>query len=134
MVQARREFILYLAISVLLLAFDRTYAIFSHGVSSLSMTLMFLPVLLGGILFVTLRWIMKERFWNHHLYRLFSYLYHSSIVVFVNGMLVRGILEIGGTHSKLLVVFQVLFGVLSVLTVLIFLLIIKGRKFKRKHK
>ena len=133
MVQARREFILYLAISVLLLAFDRTYAIFSHGVSSLSMTLMFLPVLLGGILFVILRWIMKERFWNHRLYRLFSYLYHSSIVVFVNGMLVRGILEIGGTDSKLLVVFQLVFGVLAALTVLIFLLIIKGRKFKRKQ-
>lgn len=134
MVQARREFILYLAISVLLLAFDRTYAIFSHGVSSLSMTLMFLPVLLGGLLFVTLRWIMKERLWNHRLYRLFSYLYHSSIIVFVNGMLVRGIVEIAGSGSKFLLVFDIFFGILAVLTVLTLLLIIRGRKFKRKHK
>ncbi|MDP2813008.1 MAG: hypothetical protein Q8S15_03010 [Erysipelotrichaceae bacterium] len=134
MIQARREFILYLAISVLLLAFDRTYAIFSHGVSSLNMTLMFLPVLLGGILFVTLRWIMKGWLWNHRLYRLFSYLYHSSIVVFVNGMLVRGILEIAGSDSKFLLVFHLLFGLLAGLTLLTLLLIIKGIKFKRKHK
>jgi hypothetical protein len=134
MVQARREFILYLAISVLLLAFDRSYAIFSHGVSSLSMTLMFLPVLFGGIVLVILRGIMKERLLNHRLYRLFSYLYHSSIVIFVNGMLVRGVLEIAGTYSKHLYVFNVLFGILLVLTVITLILIINGKKSKYRKR
>lgn len=131
MVQARREFILYLAISVLLLAFDRTYAIFSYGVSSLSMTLMFLPVLFGGIMIVTLRGVMKERLWNHRLYRLFSYLYHSSIALLVNGMLVKGVLEIAGTHSKYLIVFHLFFGIFATLTI-VALLMILGKKSKRK--
>ncbi len=134
MVQARREFILYLAISVLLLAFDRSYAIFSHGVSSLSMTLMFVPVLFGGIVLVALRGMMKERLWNHRLYRLFSYLYHTSLVVFVNGMLVRGILEIAGKYSEYLYVFHILFGILVVMTVTTLILIIDGRKSKYKKR
>ncbi|PKM86953.1 MAG: hypothetical protein CVU85_06790 [Firmicutes bacterium HGW-Firmicutes-10] len=132
MVQARREFILYLAFSVLLLSFDRTYAIFSHGVSSLSMTLMFLPVLLGGLVFVLLRALMKHRLYKHRLYRLFTFLYHSSIALFVNGMLVKGILEIAGTGSKYIVIFQLLAGMLAIVSCGVLYMIIKGKnKIKR---
>lgn len=129
MVQARREFIIYLAISVLLLAFDRTYAIFSYGVSSLSMTLMFLPVLFGGIILVTLRGVMKERLWNHRLYRLFSYLYHSAMVLFVNGMLVTGILEIAHTSSQMLFIFHLLSILVALLSgITLFIILFKKNR------
>lgn len=127
MVQARREFILYLAVSVLLLAFDRTYAIFSHGVSSSSMTLMFMPVLLGGLLFVTMRWIMKGRLWNHRLYRLFSFLYHSAMVLLVNGMLVTGILEIAHTNSQFLYIYPVLAGLVTLLSFITLFVILRKK-------
>ena len=130
MVQARREFIFYLAIAVLLLAFDRTYAIFSHGVSSLSMTLMFLPVLVGGILWVGLRWLIKARLWGHRLYRMFSFLYHSSVALLVNGMLVAGILEIGGTNSNFIMLFWLFSGLFAVLSVWVFIRIMTSRKSK----
>jgi hypothetical protein len=131
MIQARREFILYLAIAVLMLAFDRTYAIFSHGVSSLSMTLMFLPVLLGGILWVGLRWLYKERLWGHRLYRMLSFLYHSAIALLINGMLVQGILEIAQTNSIYVMLFWVLAGFVAILTVLTFYSLISSKKFKK---
>jgi hypothetical protein len=131
MVQARREFILYLAFSVLLLAFDRTYVIFSHGVSSLSMTLMFLPVLSGGLVIVVLRAIMKQRLYNHRLYRLFTFLYHSSMAVYVNGMLVKGILEIAGASVKNIAIFEWLSAVLAMLSIWILFLIIKNKMQKK---
>lgn len=132
MIQARREFIFYLAAAVLLLAFDRTYAIFSHGISSLSMTLMFLPVLLGGILWVGLRWFFKARLWGHRLYRMLSFFYHSAIVVLINGLLVNGILEIAETESDYVIIFWALSGVLAILAIMIFVLITKSRKFRMK--
>lgn len=132
MIQARREFIFYLAMAVLLLAFDRTYAIFSHGISSLSMTLMFLPVLLGGILWVGLRWFFKARLWGHRLYRMLSFFYHSAIVVLINGLLVNGILEIAETESDYVIIFWALSGVLAILAIMIFVLITKSRKFRMK--
>lgn len=132
MIQARREFIFYLAMAVLLLAFDRTYAIFSHGISSLSMTLMFLPVLLGGILWVGLRWFFKARLWGHRLYRMLSFFYLSAIVVLINGLLVNGILEIAETESDYVIIFWALSGVLAILAIMIFVLITKSRKFRMK--
>jgi hypothetical protein len=131
MVQARREFIIYLAFSVLLLAFDRTYVIFSHGVSSLSMTLMFLPVLTGGFVLTLLRAIMKQRLYHHRLYRLFSFLYHSSIALYVNGMLVEGILEIAGASTKSIVFFDLLSAAHAMLSIWILFLIIMNKKQKK---
>jgi hypothetical protein len=131
MVQARREFIIYLAFSVLLLAFDRTYVIFSHGVSSLSMTLMFLPVLTGGLVLTMLRAVMKHRLYNHRLYRLFSFLYHSSIALVVNGMLVKGILEIADASTKSTAIFELLSAALAMLSIWILFLIIKNKKQKK---
>ena len=134
MVQARREFILYLSISVLLLAFDRTYAIFSHGVSSLSMTLMFLPVLVGGIFWVSLRGFFKARLRGHRLYRLLTFLFHSSIAFLVNGMLVKGILDIAGTSSNYILLFWVLSALLAGMSVLILYIIFNDRKFRHKSR
>lgn len=134
MVQARREMIFYLAVSVLLLAFDRTYAIFSHGVSSLSMTLMFLPALLGGITLVSLRGFLKVRLWGHRLYRLFSFLYHSSFTLLINGMLVKGILEIAGTSSAYLYIFWFLSGLLAVLALSVLFFIVNSRRFRLKKQ
>lgn len=93
---------------------------------------MFLPVLLGGILWVGLRWFFKARLWGHRLYRMLSFFYHSAIVVLINGLLVNGILEIAETESDYVIIFWALSGVLAILAIMIFVLITKSRKFRMK--
>jgi hypothetical protein len=95
------------------------------------MTLMFLPVLSGGLVIVVLRAIMKQRLYNHRLYRLFTFLYHSSMAVYVNGMLVKGILEIAGASVKNIAIFEWLSAVLAMLSIWILFLIIKNKMQKK---
>jgi hypothetical protein len=95
------------------------------------MTLMFLPVLSGGLVIVALRAIMKQRLYNHRLYRLFTFLYHSSMAVYVNGMLVKGILEIAGASVKNIAIFEWLSAVLAMLSIWILFLIIKNKMQKK---
>lgn len=95
------------------------------------MTLMFLPVLTGGLVLILLRSVMKQRLYNHRLYRLFSFLYHSSIALYVNGMLVKGILEIAGASTKNIAIFEWFSAALAMLSIWILFLIIKNKKQKK---
>ena len=101
-----RFFRIYGIITLLLLVLTRIYALFSHGVSSLSMELMFLPVLIGGIIYF---WIDKKTPKNvkvQSLYTWFTYTFHTAVVLMVNRMLVTGILYIAGTDTDKLFIFD----------------------------
>ncbi len=134
MVKARREFIVYLAISVLLLLVDRFITFLVAGSGSLSLTLMFLPVVLGGLILVVIRAIMKNRLTDHLFYRLFTFLYHSAIAVLVNGLLVQGILDSWVAESRYLFVFWGISAVLALFSVFTLFLIIKKNKKVRRRK
>ena len=91
--------IVYLAVSVLAIAINKIYAIFGHGVSSASMSLMFLYPLLGGAaVFFVLRLIAPYASQTPR-FRLHYNLYNSGIAALTAASFFKGIFDIAGTAS-----------------------------------
>lgn len=132
MIQERREFIPYLAISVGLAVFERLFTLLFQVSGTLSMTLMFLPVVIGGLAWVMIRSMYKERLTRHKLYRLCSFLFHSSLTLLVNGLLIQGILESFSAESKYLVSFWILSGLSGLLFLIVLRLIVSSYNKKRQ--
>ncbi len=97
----------YLALSAACVAFDRIYALFAHGVSSASMSLLFLYPLLGGFLPFFLLWRYPPRSAQQP-GRLPFNCWNSGLAALAAGSLLRGIMQIAGTSSPLLVAFPAL--------------------------
>ncbi|SDN75654.1 hypothetical protein [Acetanaerobacterium elongatum] len=103
----RKTMLVYLAISVFCIVFDRIYALFGHGVYSASMSLMFLYPLLGGALPFLLLWQFAPQEDSVSHYRLYYNCYNSGIAALTVQSLLNGIFEIAGTASRYLIVFVV---------------------------
>ena len=89
----------YLILTLAAIAFSRVYALFSHGVSSGSMTWLFLYPLLGGAAFYTLLGLLLPAAPSVAGYRLFYNLHNSGVATLSAASLLQGILEIAGTAS-----------------------------------
>lgn len=96
----------YGLISVLLIAIERIYALFSHGVFSWSMALMFMPVLFGGAIYLWIDARVPLIHKSKTYYVWFTYTYHTFIALFVNRLLIEGILQIAGSDSNAMVIFD----------------------------
>lgn len=108
--QARR----YLFSSAGLLILHLIYAQFSHGVSSPYMTFMFLvPLLLGALPCFLLMYLrpdcVRSPGWQTG-----SCLYGGGMAAMVNGMMLRGVMDIAGTASPYLILFSLLGGALMI--------------------
>lgn len=103
--QALKTAIVYFAVAVFCFIFNKVYAIFGHGVSSDSMTRMFLYPLLGGVLIYTLLWLFMNHTEKVPHYRFFFNSYNSGIAALTVKSLLFGILEIAGTSSPYLIAF-----------------------------
>lgn len=105
-----RRALLFLFFTLFCVLFDRIYALFSHEVSSMSMTLMFLYPLIGGIFCLLL-------FQGRSNYGFTFCL--LGIITLVLGSLLRGVFEIAGAGSKYLIAYPIagwiLFAVGSIL-------------------
>ena len=112
----------YGLISVLLIAVERIYALYSHGVFSWSMALMFLPVLCGGAVYLLIDARVPLIHKSKTSYVWFTYTYHTFMALFVNRLLIEGILQIAGSDSNAMVIFDVSLIFFLVVS-LIFLLI-----------
>jgi hypothetical protein len=134
MIQARREFIPYLAISVGLSVFERLFTYLFRVSGTLSMTLMFLPVLIAGFLWVVIRSMYKERLTRHKLYRLCSFMYHFSLTMLVNGLFIQGILESFSAESNYLSSFWILSGLSGLLFLVVLRLILSASSNKKRRK
>lgn len=105
--QPLKTAIIFLAVSVFCIVFNKIYAVFGHGVSSDSMTFMFLYPLLCGALPFLLIWFAGPQPDTVAFYR-FSYnIFNSGIALLTVGSLLNGIFEIAGTSSVYLIVFTV---------------------------
>lgn len=93
-----------LAVSILCLLINLVYALFGHGVRSVSMTWMFLYPLVGGtFLFLLLHWVHPRVYPRR--YRLFYNAHFAGIAALTLGSFFQGILEIAGASSALLPLF-----------------------------
>jgi len=93
----------YLVLALAAIIVDNVYALYGHGVRSLSMTWMFLYPLLGGALFYSLVYRLlpevRELDKKFSAYRVFFNLYNSGIAALTISAFLKGILEIAGTGS-----------------------------------
>ena len=109
----KKTIIIYFFTTIFTIVFDRIYALFSHGVSSLSMNLMFLYPLLGGVVvYYILGYLLKNK--KNSMIISFN-LYNSGIAILTVGSLLRGIMDIAGTSSQYIKYYFII-GVLVIIT------------------
>jgi len=118
--QARRTAAIYLAISILCIIADKIYALFGHGVTSASMTLMFLYPLIGGLVPFLLLWLFVPRADNIRSYRFFYNCYNSGIAALTVQSMLNGVLEIAGTSSNYLIYMTFTGWLLTILGIIVF--------------
>lgn len=97
----------YFFIAIFTLIFDKVYSLFSHGVSSKYMDLMFLYPLIGGALIYLLLFIFARNI-NYNKNKLSFNIYNAGIATLTVGSLLHGIFEIAGTSSEYIVYYSVI--------------------------
>lgn len=96
----------YTAVTAFCILFNYVYSLYAHGVSSYSMTYMFLFPLLGGTFVFGGCYLLKNRVKG--LSRLSFNLYNSGIAWLTVGSCVKGVVEIAGYGSDYIKVFFVI--------------------------
>ena len=108
---SRKCFKVYLAVSVFVLVFSIVYEIFSHGVISLYMILAFLfPLILGALPFGIINFMKK----NYYPDTIASNAYHAGVSTLTVGCIMKGVLDIYGTSSSLIPIYNIVGIVLIV--------------------
>lgn len=111
----RKSVIVYVFTALFALLFDRIYSLFSHGVASASMSLMWVWLLCFGAAVYILIELLSMRTKKHISGRLPMNIYNSGTAVFTVGMLLDGILEIAGTGSEYISIYRFA-GILLMIT------------------
>ncbi len=91
--------LVYLVVSVCMIALNQLYGLFGHGVHSAAMTWMFVYPLLGGAGVFLLIQKRAPSMQYRGRYRVFCNLYHAGIAALTMAGFLKGILEIAGTTS-----------------------------------
>jgi len=120
---------MYLAISILCIAVNMIYATFGHGVSSDSMTWMFLYPLIGGILYFLLRVIMFFRNSRASRDRVCFNLYNSGIATLTVGSFLKGMMDIAGTSSKFVILYYQIGWLFIASSIILFMI----RKYGKRN-
>ena len=121
-----KTIITYLGVSIFAVVFDKIYSLYSHGVSSLYMDLMFLYPLIGGVLVYCVIAILIKNI-NYNKYRISFNIYNSGSAILTVGSLLRGIFEIAGT-SSIYVNYYTIFGVMCIIIGVLSILIIEFKE------
>ncbi|MEA4889993.1 MAG: hypothetical protein VB070_11075 [Clostridiaceae bacterium] len=126
--QVCKTAIVYLAVSAFCIIFDKIYALFGHGVSSASMSLMYLYPLAGGMLPFLILGLLVPEACRIRAYRPAVNLYHSGLAALTVSSLLNGVMEIAGTSSSYLPVFNVCGWTLLAAGLFIFLIALIRRQ------
>jgi hypothetical protein len=97
---------IYFFTAVFAFAFDRIYAIFSHGVSSEDMSSVWIFLLCSGTLFYTALHIISAKT-KYQPKRFACNIYNSGTAVFAVGMLLKGVFDIAGTGSDFILFYRI---------------------------
>jgi hypothetical protein len=118
---SKKTGITYLVLTVVTIIIEKIYRLFGHGVTSPSMTWMFLYPLAGGLLIYL---VSREKvgMGSSERFRSVFNLYHSGIATLTVGSFLMGVLEIAGTDSDYLPYFYIVGFVMVLLGILLFTL------------
>lgn len=125
---------IYLLLSILCIIIDNIYALFGHGVTSASMTCMFLYPLLGGTLIFVLIALTVPTAVKAFGFRLSFNLYNSGIAALTTASFLNGILEIAGADSPKTILFYLTGWSMTALGVLTFLAMPLRLRARRTHE
>jgi len=98
--------VIYFFTAAFMFIFDRIYAVFSHGVSSKDMSLMWLFLFCSGTIFYLALYVICPKL-KYQPRRSALNIYNSGAAVFVTGMLLNGIFEIAGTSSDFILFYKI---------------------------
>lgn len=93
--------------ALLAVLIDRIYALFGHGVGSLSMDFMFLYPLAGGCAVFFLLSFAAPALASFRGYRFFYNMYFTGVALLTVRALLKGVFDIAGTASSLLAWYSV---------------------------
>lgn len=124
----KKTIIIYFTISIITLVANLVYSLFSHGVSSNYMTWMFLYPLIGGVFFYFVMNCIVPNIYKYPYYRLFYNIYNSGIAALTTSSFLKGILEIAGTNSNYITIFNITSISIIIAAILILIVIIKIKK------
>jgi Protein of unknown function (DUF2871). len=118
----------YVILAIAAFAFNNIYSLFGHGVTSSWMSNMYLYLLgLGALVFLLIKLFIPNIIQCKG-YRLFYNIYNSGVAVLINGMLLKGILDIAGSTSYIVPWFLYVGCGLIVLAAIIFFLVAESRE------
>lgn len=100
---------------------NQVYGIFGHGVSSASMSYMFLYPMVAGLVSVSIFRFFALREHAAFPYRLFRNLLGSGIATLTVGGFLTGIFEIAGTSSPYMIGYRVTGWLLVILSIVVLL-------------
>ena len=119
-----RTLIVYAAFTLFSLAVSEIYARFSHGVSSVFMTWLFCIPLIFGVAAFALGALLHFP----PMPRAAFNLYNSAVAAAATASLLRGVLEIAGTSSPLLIVFPLTAGIFAAAALVLWILAVPRGK------
>lgn len=95
----KKTIIVFSLASAFAYIFNYVYSMYSHGVSSIAMSNMWLVLLIGGVVVYSVLALTAKRVWQTSMFRLFYNLYNSGLAMFTVALMLTGIFEIAGTDS-----------------------------------
>lgn len=112
----------YLGLTVFAFLFDKIYALFGHGVTSSWMANMYFYFLGFGVIMYLILYLFLPNIVSYKNYRIFYNTYNTGVAILVDGMLLKGILEIAGGESF----FVNWFLYIGVIIIIIGILMLRG--------
>lgn len=106
----KKQYKVYTLITLLTFIVSKIYGVFGHGVTSPSMTWMFLWPLLGGSLVYYIIEKSRPSLVSTSYFRVFSNLYNAGIATLTAGSFLQGIIEIAGASSDYIPYFFLMGG------------------------
>lgn len=114
----KKQALVYLAFSILILVFGRVYEMFSHEVySSFMMNAYLIPLIMGGLVSLVIYLLKIKNLPS----RLSINLYNAGVATFTIYSVFRGVLEIYGTTNSLINVYLYVGIIMVLLSIILFI-------------
>lgn len=124
----------YAFFTILCILANKVYSLFSHGVSSVYMTYMFLYPLIGCAIVIVPLWVFVRQIKVVKGYRLFFNLYNSGIACLTFASFLNGIVIIAGTTTPYALVLFLAGAIFIVLSFIALIICIKRYRGSNESK